>query len=190
MPRVHHVNKARKDNPVAKRGESYYWWKFRTSSKNYSLTPPTRSQLTQSEYLTVIYSCQDGWEKIDDPHDIVAADWDSTAITSWLGQIRDSMEAVGHELHELVDLYEERASNMEEFFDGAEMVERLRECGMACEETCERIDEMCTSVEDSISDLENFVGAVDDTPQDVQEHEQGILDDIDFEEPNFDFHDL
>ena len=39
MPRVHHVKSARKDNPVAKKGESYYWWKFRYGGKRYSKTP-------------------------------------------------------------------------------------------------------------------------------------------------------
>ncbi len=51
MPRVTHVKKARKDNPVCKAGESYYWWKFRYGGKRYSLTRPRPSQLTQSAYF-------------------------------------------------------------------------------------------------------------------------------------------
>lgn len=54
MPRVTFVKKARKDNPVAKAGESYYWWKFRYGGKRYSKTPPRPSQLTQSEYYGTI----------------------------------------------------------------------------------------------------------------------------------------
>lgn len=59
MPRVHHVKKARKDNPVAKKGESYYWWKFRYGGKRFSKTPPKQSQLTQSPYYAALYDMQD-----------------------------------------------------------------------------------------------------------------------------------
>jgi len=56
MPRVTFVKAARKDNPVAKKGESYYWWKFRYGGKRYSLTRPRPSQLTQSAYYGTIRS--------------------------------------------------------------------------------------------------------------------------------------
>jgi len=50
MPRVHFVKHARKDNDLVKKGESYYWWKFRFTGKCMSKTPPRKSQLTESEY--------------------------------------------------------------------------------------------------------------------------------------------
>lgn len=59
MPRVTYVKKARKDNPVAKAGESYYWWKFRYGGKRYSKTKPRRSQLTQSAYFGTLYDLED-----------------------------------------------------------------------------------------------------------------------------------
>lgn len=59
MPRVHYVKKARKDNPVAKRGEPYYWWKFRFGGKRYSKEYPKRSQLTQSAYYASVFELQD-----------------------------------------------------------------------------------------------------------------------------------
>jgi len=59
MPRVTFVKKARKDNPVCKKGQSYYWWKFRYGGKRYSLTPPKQSQLTQSAYFGTLYSIQE-----------------------------------------------------------------------------------------------------------------------------------
>ena len=59
MARAKFVNKARKDNPVAKKGESYYWWKFRFGGKRYSKTRPKRSQLTQSEHKGNIYDIED-----------------------------------------------------------------------------------------------------------------------------------
>lgn len=64
MPRVHHVKKARKDNPAAKKGEPYYWWKFRYRGKQYSRTRPRRSQLTQSGFLGAIYDLEDGLSDI------------------------------------------------------------------------------------------------------------------------------
>jgi hypothetical protein len=56
MPRVTFVKSARKDNPVAKKGESYYWWKFRYGGKRYSKTRPRPSQLTQSAYYSQVRS--------------------------------------------------------------------------------------------------------------------------------------
>lgn len=62
MPRVTHVKKARKDNPVCKKGESYYWWKFRYGGKRFSLTRPRASQLTQSAYYSTVRSMCEGIE--------------------------------------------------------------------------------------------------------------------------------
>ena len=56
MPRVTHVKRARKDNPVCKKGESYFWWKFRYGGKRYSLTRPRPSQLTRSAYYGTVRS--------------------------------------------------------------------------------------------------------------------------------------
>lgn len=63
MPRVTYVKSARKDNPVCKKGESYYWWKFRYGGKRYSLTRPKPSQLTNSPYYSQVRSLV---EQIDD----------------------------------------------------------------------------------------------------------------------------
>lgn len=70
MPRVHYVKKARKDNPVAQKGEPYYWWKFRYGGKRYSKTYPKASQLTQSDFLRWLYDWQeqtiDTWDALQD----------------------------------------------------------------------------------------------------------------------------
>lgn len=60
VPRLHFVKKARKDNPAVKKGESYYWWKWRFRLKQYSRTRPRRSQMTQSDFLGQIYDLEDG----------------------------------------------------------------------------------------------------------------------------------
>lgn len=61
MARAHFVKSARKDYPSAgiKKGESYWWWKFRYGSKRMSKTQPTRSQLTQSAFYGQVYDLQD-----------------------------------------------------------------------------------------------------------------------------------
>lgn len=62
MPRVHHVLSARKQTPVADIGEPYYWWKFRYGGKHFSKAPPRQSQLTQSAFLSGLYSLQEDIE--------------------------------------------------------------------------------------------------------------------------------
>lgn len=52
MPRVNYVKAAAKDNPVAKKGESYYWWKPRYGAKRYSKMQPRPSQTTTSDFLS------------------------------------------------------------------------------------------------------------------------------------------
>jgi len=61
MPRVTTVKKAQKDYPEhgIKKGETYYWWKFRYGGKHMSKTYPKPSQLTQSDYLSQLYDIQD-----------------------------------------------------------------------------------------------------------------------------------
>lgn len=59
MPKVHFVKKARKDYGDIKKGESYYWWKFRYVGKSRSKTQPTRRQLTRSEFWVSVYDLQD-----------------------------------------------------------------------------------------------------------------------------------
>jgi hypothetical protein len=61
MPKVIFVKKAQKDIPGTniKKGDSYYWWKFRFGGKRTSKTYPKRSQLTQSDFLQRIYEIED-----------------------------------------------------------------------------------------------------------------------------------
>ncbi len=197
MPRVTHVRKARKDNPVCKAGESYYWWKFRFGGKHYSLTYPKPSQLTQSVYLSVIYACQEQWSELDEPTLIEAAEWDQAFVATWLGQIADSMESIKDELFELVDQYEESASNQEEYFSGSEHIDTLRECGMECEATCDEIDVIIDDVRSTGEEIEGLEMPDKKDFSDKEEWQeqcdmdvQDLVDAIGYEEPNFDFHQL
>jgi len=193
MPKVHHVKKARKNNPVCKAGESYYWWKFRYGGKHYNLTPPKASQLTQSPYLSVIYSCQEQWENLDDPNGLDPEQWDVSYIVTWLGEIADSMESIKDELFELVAKYEESADNMEEFFSGAERVDQLRDAGMACDDTCSEIEQTYDSIRDTAKEIEAVEQPDDEIEDAVLDYNEDVYEfiaNIDVCEPNFDFHEL
>lgn len=92
MPRVHFVEKARKDNPAVKKGESYYWWKFRYGGKRYSRTRPRQSQLTQSAYFGTLYQIA---EFVSDSN---PEDWDDFEtmkddVVSQITDLRDETQS-------------------------------------------------------------------------------------------------
>ena len=93
MPRIHHVKSARKNYPSAgiKKGDSYYWWKFRYSSRQLSKTPPRASQLTQSEFLSQVYDLQDAigaWSSEAKTTEEELSDVES-AIEGWISRIHE-----------------------------------------------------------------------------------------------------
>ena len=108
MPRVYHVKKARKDNPVAKKGESYYWWKFAFGPKCFSKTRPKRSQLTQSEFLSWLYDFEDDFEArfkdIDDPQDLETAIEDACSeISEQRDMCQDNLDNMPDHLQDTSD---------------------------------------------------------------------------------------
>lgn len=72
--RVHLVKKSRVDNDAVKRGAPYYWWKLPYGEKTVSATYPSRSQLTNSDYLGCVFDLQDSLSEftIDDSEDFEA----------------------------------------------------------------------------------------------------------------------
>ncbi len=125
MPRVTHVKSARKDNPVCKKGESYYWWKFRYGGKRYSLTRPRPSQLTQSAYYGGIRSLV---EQIEDTEVN-----DNDDFTSLRDEISSELETIGSECQENLD-------NMPEQLQYAPTGELLQERIDACENAQSEVD--------------------------------------------------
>lgn len=97
MPRVHYVKKARKDNPAVSAGEPYYWWKFRYGGKHYSATPPRRSQLTQSAFLSELYELED-----------------TLAEPDTLGELEEIRDELVKGLEELRDMAQESLDSMPE----------------------------------------------------------------------------
>jgi len=125
MPRVYHVKSARKDNPVAKIGEDYYWWQFAFGSKQFSKTPPKRSQLTQSGFLSNLYDLQDGLQNRFTDIDSIEDDLQDfiSELESMRDECQDSLDNMpehlqeastsGELLTERIDLLEQWISDLE-----------------------------------------------------------------------------
>lgn len=96
MPKVNHVKHAQKDYPDQgiKKGEPYYWWKFRYGGKRFSKTFPKPSQLTQSDYLSRVY------------------EWQERAAPSEYSDLEPTIEELKGELEELRDECDEKFNNM------------------------------------------------------------------------------
>ena len=125
MPRVTHVKSARKDNPVCKKGESYYWWKFRYGGKRYSLTYPKGSQLTQSTYYGTVRALSETLEEqnIQDNDELISA--------------RDDIQS---ELETLRDECQDSLDNMPESLQYSPTGELLQERIDACEEAVGEVE--------------------------------------------------
>lgn len=201
MPRVHFVRKARKDNPACKRGESYYWWKFRYGPKQYSKTQPKPSDLTQSEYLKVIYASQEDFSGLVDPTQMSAEGDGHEAITDALEAAENMLESIADDLEELVSQYEESASNIEEHFEYSELAENLRTAGDECQTTvddCRELSQMCADAKVSVESIvEDWQNSDSDDQVEKDENRQTMINDVDevlagfsFDEPNFDFHEV
>jgi hypothetical protein len=120
MPRVNFVKAAAKDNSLVKKGESYYWWKFRFGGKHMSLTPPKPSQLTQSPYTSGVLALQ---EMVDEFPLSEVAD---------LEMLRDDVDS---QLDEIKSTVEDSLSNMPDGLQqgetGSMMQERIDACDNA-----------------------------------------------------------
>ena len=150
MPRVHHVKSARKDNPVAKVGESYYWWEFRFGGKKFSRTPPRRSQLTQSEKLGRAYELA---ERMDDiPLD---TDFDHDSLKEAVENFVSILESITQDIQELAGEYRESAENIRASFSESPTADD-------CEEKAEELDGWVIEIESASSELESIEFDSDD----------------------------
>lgn len=146
MPKVTHVKAAKKDNPVAKTGEPYYWWKFRFGGKHYSRTRPRQSQLTQSAYLGSVYSII---EQIEDAELNSVEDFEALVES-----VRGDMEALRDEtqssLDNMPDSLQESPTGqlLQERIDALENIDSEMDCFDEFEFEEEELDEDDYAVED------------------------------------------
>ncbi len=144
MPRVHHVKRARKPNPVVtqkdidfanseesgenSKAASYYWWKFRHGGKRFSRQYPDRSQLTQSNYYATVWATEDS-VTASSPGDI--------------GEAVEVLEGAKGDIEGLKDEVEDSICNMEgcEGLNASPVFYQLEERRDRMEELCDQIDE-------------------------------------------------
>jgi hypothetical protein len=113
------------DTIFISKGESYYWWQFQNSPKQYSKTRPRASQLTQSGYLSTLYGIA---EQIED----FSAD---TAE-----ELSEFAENIKTELEELRDTTQESLDNMPENLQYSPTAELLQERVDALETAIDEFD--------------------------------------------------
>jgi len=144
MAQATFVKKARKDNPVCKKGESYWWWEFRFGGKHYSLTKPRPSQLTQSEFLSQMYGIE---ERIEDAEFTTVEDFQSF------------VEEITGELENLRDETQDKFDNMPEQLQDAETGQLLESRIEACEDMISEFEDIDTEIdmdeiEEELKDLD------------------------------------
>ena len=131
MPRVH-TQKAGKDYPDigVKKGDTYYWWKFRYGGKRKSKSYPKPQQLTQSDFLQQVYDIND---EIGD--------------LEWSEDLQVSIDEIIERVTELRDEQEEKRSNMPE---------QLQEVGTGemLQNRMDSLDEMIDELESVDPDIE------------------------------------
>lgn len=126
MPRVTHVKAARKDNPVCKKGQSYYWWKFPYGRRLYSLTYPRASQLTQSAYFGTAY------DLIDEASSFQPMPGEEGVIEDFAADLSDQITQLADECQESLD-------NMPESLTYAPTGELLQERIDACQAAADEV---------------------------------------------------
>jgi|GEM_PF-2990692 len=132
MARATFVKSARKDNPVAKKGESYYWWAFmqggRGGPKRYSKTPPTRSQLTQSEFYSTLYSLEDQ-----------VGDWKADQYES-VADLEGDVENIKDEIQSLGEEQSDKFSNMPDGLQQGDSGQLLENRASECDSLVSELD--------------------------------------------------
>lgn len=114
--KVHHVKSARKPDPKygIQVGDSYYWWKFRYRSIIKSKTYPKQSQLTQSPFLSQMYTIQE----------------DMIETIEFSDTLESDVECIINELRMLQEECESSLENMPEqlqegSYTGTMLIERI-----------------------------------------------------------------
>ena len=139
MARLHHVKKARKDNPVCKKGEDYYWWQFAFSSKRYSKTKPSRSTYsTQSAFLGGVMDIEDN----------LSSRFEGLSSS---GEFLDVLNEIAQEVRELGEQCQESLDNMPEQLQYAPTGELLQERIDGCEEWADQIESVDCDMEEDES---------------------------------------
>ena len=129
MPKVNFVKAAAKDNRVAKKGENYYWWKFRFGGKYLSKTPPRPSQLTQSDFLSRQMELEERIGQLGENADTFEG-------------LRADVEGICDEIRMLGEEQEEKLNNMPDSLQQSPTGELLEGRSSACEDWVGELEEV------------------------------------------------
>lgn len=156
MARLHFVKSARKDNSVAKKGESYYWWKFRFGGKYYSKDRPRRSQLTQSGFYSQLYEIQDSVGDME------------------ISSIQDSIDSIISELEGLSDECQGALDNMPEHLQDSS------DSGILLQERIGQIESVIGELQNIDTDMEECADEEcrKNKFDEIMEEVDGLLSDI------------
>lgn len=169
MATLHHVKKSRKAYRAdgIKKGQPYWWWKFRNSGIYRSPTEPKRSQLTQSEFYGTIWDIEDRISELK-------AD----------SSLEEAVKEIIDELTQLGEEQEEKRNNMPDSLQDSETGNLLEERKDACENAAselEQIDlefDLDSAAEDDgqIRDLKE--GDEDDKDEQIEARRKEIEDEF------------
>lgn len=137
MARVTFVKKARKSIPGTdiKKGDSYYWWKFRFGDRHVSKTPPRRSQLTQSSFYASLWDIED----------------DLAALTGG-DELAADRDDIVNRLRELAEECENNRSNMPDHLQDSDTGTMLEERAEACNNAADELEQLDLDITDKGDD--------------------------------------
>ncbi len=133
MPKVNFVQAARKTNPVANIGESYYWWKCYEGPKQFSKTPPKQSQLTRSAYKSSALSIMEEIEGFKQ-EDFASFE-----------DLKTRIEELSETIRELGEEQQESLDNMPHQLQDAPIGEMLQERISACDCFADELDDLANN---------------------------------------------
>lgn len=157
MPKVHYVKAARKAYPEAgiQIGEPYYWWKPRWGPKRKQKTPPKRSQLTGSAYLSWLYDFQD------------------ETLANFQPKNKDDFEArleeIKQEISAQKEEQEEKLDNMPEQLQEADSGQMIQERIDALENAESELDSIDVPDPEDYDDTEEWQESFNDSVEQVRD---------------------
>lgn len=139
--KVHHVKKSRKPVPQLDlpAGSEYYWWSLMQGSrgvKRYSKTPPSRSQLTNSEFMGRIYDIEDQLQELSSV---------------------DDLESLIQDIRDLGQEQEEKHGNLPDNLQYSATGELLEGRASACEEWASELEGVETPEDVDDSDVDSYI---------------------------------
>jgi hypothetical protein len=170
MARATFVKKAQKDIPGTdiKKGDSYYWWKFRYGGKHVSKTPPRASQLTQSAYKSGMYDLQERAEDVAKA--VRSGEMDFATAKSELESIASDVRDLGKEQSDNRD-------NMPVGLQDGEAGELLQTRYDTCETIADELDAIEEPTEDNDPD-DDGTTSTEDKQQELRDQMADEIDNV------------